>query len=260
MMISRRINDFSALPLHGRTAAVALLLLVASFGESQAQQTFRACYVPAVGAMYLLDLPGLPTECLSQEHEEISWSEGTPSAEVEDGSVTTPKLADAAVTKAKISADAVDGDQVQDSVIEGRHLATNSVGPEQIDRWAVDSDELAPGSVYQLAMQQNAVSTGALIDQAITTEKIALGAVSGPRLGLGWTRVQEAGEVPAQGNAFPVVQCPARLEPVSSGWEIDWGLSMNTVELEDTQISFRVTNPNNAILDYVVVAYCADIR
>ena len=35
--------------------------------------TFHACFVPDVGAMYLIKLPGLPTQCLTPNHEEITW-------------------------------------------------------------------------------------------------------------------------------------------------------------------------------------------
>ena len=43
---------------------------------AHAQQTFSACYVPSVGAVYMIKLPGLPTSCLAPLHQEITWREG----------------------------------------------------------------------------------------------------------------------------------------------------------------------------------------
>lgn len=59
------------------TLFAAFLLWTMAPGPVSAQeQSFYACYVPEVGAMYLIGLSGLPTECLSSEHVEISWTEG----------------------------------------------------------------------------------------------------------------------------------------------------------------------------------------
>lgn len=55
-------------------ALSAALVLAPAAGH--AQQTFQACYVPDVGALYLIGLEGLPTSCLATGHVEISWTEG----------------------------------------------------------------------------------------------------------------------------------------------------------------------------------------
>jgi len=58
-------------------SAIALLsAITAAPMSAQERQTFRACYVPEVGAMYMIGFSGLPMECLSSEHVEIGWSEG----------------------------------------------------------------------------------------------------------------------------------------------------------------------------------------
>ena len=61
-----------------RSGVVGLALMGALLvpQTTEAQQTFQACYVPDVGAMYLINLPSLPTACLSPSHVAISWSEG----------------------------------------------------------------------------------------------------------------------------------------------------------------------------------------
>lgn len=56
--------------------AAFLLWAVAPGSASAQQQTFDACYVPEVGALYLINLSGLPTECLSTDHVQVNWTEG----------------------------------------------------------------------------------------------------------------------------------------------------------------------------------------
>jgi len=108
---------------------------------AQEPQTFHACYVPDVGAVYLIKITGLPTNCLSESHVEISWTEGG-TGEVADGSITTVKLADAAVTTVKLAdgavatgklaVNAVASEQVLDNSMTASDLAANSVGASEI--------------------------------------------------------------------------------------------------------------------------------
>lgn len=97
--------------------------------HAQAPVTFNACYVPQVGAMYLINLPGLPSACLSSSHTPIAWTEG-----MADGAVTTPRLADDAVTIDK--------------------LANNSVGSAQLVNGSVTTSKLAPTAVAGVAGYQ----------------------------------------------------------------------------------------------------------
>jgi hypothetical protein len=66
-----------------------------------AQTTYEACYVPSVGAIYLIKLAGLPAACLAQSHVAFSWTEG---GGVADGSVTEAKLAFNPATQAELDA------------------------------------------------------------------------------------------------------------------------------------------------------------
>jgi|GEM_PF-4319038 len=85
--------------------------------------TYFACYVPTVGAMYLIKLPGLPTACLSTSHQQVSWTDG---AALADGSITTPKLADGAVTSPKLAAGSVGTVQLADGSVTTAKLASGS--------------------------------------------------------------------------------------------------------------------------------------
>lgn len=52
------------------------LVLAAGPAAAQSPTTFDACYVPEVGVLYLIGLPGLPVECLDAAHVPVSWSHG----------------------------------------------------------------------------------------------------------------------------------------------------------------------------------------
>ncbi len=145
--------------------------------EAQTPQTFHACYVPNVGAVYLIRISGLPSACLSASHVEISWTEGA--GEIEDGAITTAKLADGAVTAAKIASEAVGSQQVADNSLTAGDLAPNAVGTSEIADGAVTAAKLEAGAV---TIPNGAITTAKLANDAVTTAKIADGAVTAAKL------------------------------------------------------------------------------
>jgi len=92
-----------------RLGVLTLLGVAAGRAQAQTPATYDACYVPSVGAMYLIKLTGLPGQCLATDHVPVSFSSG---AAVADGAITTAKLADGAVTSSKLAADAVSYDNL----------------------------------------------------------------------------------------------------------------------------------------------------
>ena len=64
-------------PTFAGVIALALGVLSPRVAEAQQPETF-ACYVPDVGAIYLIKLHGLPTACLSATHVEITLVGGDP--------------------------------------------------------------------------------------------------------------------------------------------------------------------------------------
>jgi len=114
----------------GVARAVALLLALGTTLSAQGA-TFNACYVPNVGAIYLIRIAGLPQNCLSSSHVEISWTDG--SMNVPDGSIITVKLADGSVTTVKLA----------DLAVTAAKLAVGAVGTAQLADGAVTSAKLA---------------------------------------------------------------------------------------------------------------------
>lgn len=159
-------------------------------------QTFFACYVEDVGAMYLIKLPGLPTACLSANHKVVSWTEGA-GVTVADGSITTNKLADGAVTAAKLAPGAVPG--VADESIGTQQLADDAVTTPKIADGTVTAAKLAPGVITGIAngsvdtqhLADDAVTAAKLADDAVDTDIIADGSIAAADIGVGQVGTSE---------------------------------------------------------------------
>ena len=166
-----------------RAAVVTASLSAVILRPAAAQATtFHACYVPTVGAMYLIKLSGLPLGCLSTAHVEISW---TDSGGVANGSVTTAKLADGAVTAIKLAADAVGSAQVLDGSLTGADLVAGAVGTSQIANGAVNTINLAAGAVTNSTIAAQAVNSTKILDGSLTGADLMAGAVGSTQLANG---------------------------------------------------------------------------
>lgn len=213
-----------------RVVAAAVLTLATTARSGAAQATFTACYVPDVGAMYLVGVPGLPPTCLSKAHEQIKWSEsGNGTVTIQNGSVTTTKLANNAVTAEKIAHDAV----------ESRHIRDGTVGAEQVASESLDGKNIAPKSIraediayhYRLSAP-NAVSVAAGASLTITTGC----AVGREVLGGGW----HSDPPMTVERSFPVG--PNTSGNGGYGWQV------------------RVSNDLTVPVDITVYALCADVN
>jgi hypothetical protein len=151
-------------------------------GAGAAAATFYACYVPQVGAMYLIKLAGLPSACLAPTHQAISWSEGGDIV-IGDGSITTVKLADGAVTGGKLAAAAVTTDRIADGAITAIKLAPGvGGGTGTVADGSITTAKLADAAVTAAKISTAAVQASHLATGAVGTIKIADGAVTAAKL------------------------------------------------------------------------------
>lgn len=152
----------------GRILRTAVPVLLATFGlasAATAQETFHACYVPEVGAVYMIKIQGLPQACLSSSHVEFSW---TSASAATDSSITTIMLADGSVTEAKLAAGAVSQTKIANGAVAEANLADGAVAQAKI----------ADGAVAEGKLADSAVSGTKIADLAVSQAKIADGAVS----------------------------------------------------------------------------------
>jgi hypothetical protein len=181
-------NTFHLRAFVGLGAIVALLMTQPDVSVAQNSRTFAACYVPDVGAVYLVGEPGLPDACLSANHEKIQWSEsGGGVVTILDGSVTTDKLADEAVTGAKIADATIQADDIVDGTITAAKLEPGviagvqpgSIGTTELADAAVTSTKLASGAVGAVNMAARAVRNLTIQDNAVDSRTIVDNSISG---------------------------------------------------------------------------------
>ncbi|MCA1220244.1 hypothetical protein [Streptomyces sp. 8L] len=99
-----------------------------------------------------------------------------------DGIVTTVKLAEDAVTEAKIAAGAVGTTKISDSAITTPKIITGAVQAAQIDTGAVNADKIASGAVTTAKLDALAVTADKIAANTITAGKLAAGSVDATAL------------------------------------------------------------------------------
>lgn len=208
--------------------ALAFLAIGASFApaELSAQTTFTACRIPDVGAIYMIGLAGLPTECLDPSHVEFSWTEG---GTVADGGITTPKLADGAVTAAKLAADAVDSLSIVDGSILGEDLRSGTIGSLQIANSSITGADVEDASLTAADLADGAAGSivqGLLGDSGgLTTNVTDLGNVSYV--------------APAEGVALVIVTGTVRLGGENTRVRIGIGSSAGSFDMHETWAGYQ---------------------
>jgi len=97
------------------------------------------------------------------------------SSDLPDGIVATAKLADLAVTNAKVAADGIGANtKLAAAVVDANAIAASAVGASELATGAVSANtKLASGVVTTHALATSAVITAKLASDAVTTAKIS---------------------------------------------------------------------------------------
>jgi hypothetical protein len=102
-----------------------------------------------------------------------------------DGIVTTLKLADDAVTQAKVAAGAIGTTEISDNAISTPKIVAGAVQTAQLDAGAVNASKIAAGAVTTAKLDALAVTANELAANAVTAGKILAGSVSAQALTIG---------------------------------------------------------------------------
>ena len=109
------------------------------------------------------------------------WRVLVQTRDIQNGAVTTAKLADDAVTTDKIKDGAVTTDKIADNSVTGEKFADNSITADKLEG-TFSGEKIADNTLTGDKIQDNAVSGAKLIDGTITTSKIQDGAVTTEKL------------------------------------------------------------------------------
>lgn len=183
--MGRRIIIEPALPEGGN------VLLTADYLDFEINEVVisdnPAAYTPADVLRYLNEGHESPTDDDFPGIGSGLYSGGGGSPEIPDGSITTAKLADNAVTSAKIkpsavgtsqlAAGAVSGDIIQKNTIVASKLADGCVGAAAIADGAVTGDKIANAAVTVDKIADDSVNSDKIVDGAINVNKIAANSV-----------------------------------------------------------------------------------
>ena len=94
-----------------------------------------------------------------------------------DGIVTTVKLADDAVTQAKVAVGAIGSTEISDNAVTTPKIVAGAVQTAQLDALAVNASKIAAGAVTTAKLDTLAVTADKIAANAIVVGKIAAGAV-----------------------------------------------------------------------------------
>ena len=94
-----------------------------------------------------------------------------------DGTVTTPKIANEAVTDIKLAPLSVGESRIKDLAVTTHKIANKAVTTEKIAEKAVTVSRIVDGAVTTPKIADGAVTTPKIADNAVTSDKIADGAV-----------------------------------------------------------------------------------
>ena len=110
-------------------------------------------------------------------------ADGVTTAAIEDGAVTTPKLASDAVTEAKIITGAVTTNKLADDACSTAKIINDAVTEAKIVNAAVTTAKLATDSVITAKILNGAVTTDKLSSDSVSESKILNGSVTTDKIG-----------------------------------------------------------------------------
>ena len=162
------------------------------------------------------------------------------SAKIYDGAVTTDKIADNAVTGAKIANGSITGDDFADGAITTAKLENGAVTTAKIDDGAVTESKIADEAVTTAKIDDGAVTTAKIADEAVTTSKIEDAAVTTSKL---------ANESVTTDKIADEAVTIAKLEPAISV-KVDQAIELNRKVLYSGNINLLVIGNSYEIGQY----------
>ena len=106
-------------------------------------------------------------------------------AQIPDGLIDTLKLANDAVTNAKIAVNAVQGDVIASGAITETKVGPNAITTAKIAANAITASEIAAGSITSNEIAADTIAAGNIAAGAITSDEIATNAITSAKITAG---------------------------------------------------------------------------
>lgn len=120
------------------------------------------------------------------KHGAANFDDGVITSEkLANNAVTTAKINDSAVAAAKISANAVTEEKIADSAVTTTKIADSAVTDGKINAGAVTENKIGSNSVTAVKIADGAVTANKIGTGAVTTDKIAAEAITAVKIGNG---------------------------------------------------------------------------
>jgi trimeric autotransporter adhesin len=264
--MGRRIIIEPALPEGGNT------LLTADYLDFEINEVVisdnPSAYTPADVLRFLNEGHESPTDDDFPGIGSGLYSGGGGSPEIPDGSITTAKLADNAVTSAKIKAKtitgkelalgAVSGDIIQKNTIVASKLADGCVGAAAIADGAVTGDKIANAAVTVDKIADDSVNSDKIVDGAINVNKIAANSVGNGQIldgaitasKIGTAEVGTAALAPLAVTTDKIADGAVTTDKLAPGLDVS-GLFF--ILPEDTQFPYTLTEGDKAKLSAATI-------
>lgn len=157
--------------------------LKATIETAQGATAVVACDEP----VYVLLVARNTSGTASTPSRIVGPTEPTPvvADDVVDGIITTVKLADDAVTQAKVAVGAIGTTEISDNAITTPKIVAAAVQAAQIDTDAVNASKIAAGAVTTAKLDALAVTSDKLAANSVIAGKVAAGAISTNQLTVG---------------------------------------------------------------------------
>ena len=104
------------------------------------------------------------------------------SAKIQDGTIATADVADAAITSAKLATDAVTSAKILDGTIVNADIADAAITTNKIADGSVETIKLAADAVTSAKILNGTIATADVADAAITNAKLATDAVTSAKI------------------------------------------------------------------------------
>ncbi len=111
-------------------------------------------------------------------HAQFVGADAVGNLEIQDGSITTAKLANDAINTSKIIDGAVSNDDLADDAVSSIKIADGSINTADLADDAVNSIKISDGSISTADLADDVVSSIKILDGSISSNDLATGAVA----------------------------------------------------------------------------------